>query len=160
MADFRPVEAAKARLLSIKPAPAGTSLDDANTDWVEIRVELSSDLANWRVAHLRALWVEQVAKPVEWEWIYTFGSPHFAKAGEIYRIHSGSQVRAALHPVPDDLTPGRKHVYVAGPVRAARLLWAKGDYARLVDAFGTVMDEIVVWPEAAKPRTEAEPARR
>jgi hypothetical protein len=126
---------------------------------VEIRVELDSDLANWRVAHLRALWVEEVAKPVEWEWIYTFGSPHFAKAGEIYRIHSGSQVRAALHPVADDLTPGRKHVYVAGPVRAARLLWSRGDYARLVDAFGTVMDEVVVWPEAAK-RPAAEPARR
>jgi hypothetical protein len=159
VADFRPVEAAKARILSIKPAPEGTAADDANVEWVEIRVELDSDLANWRVAHLRALWVEQVAKPVEWEWIYTFGSPHFARAGEIYRIHSGSQVRAALHPVPDDLTPGRKHVYVAGPVRAARLLWSKGDYVRLVDAFGTVMDEIVVWPEAAK-RPEAEPARR
>lgn len=149
MADFRPVEAAKARILSIKPAPEGTSPDDANAEWIEIRVELDSDLANWRVAHLRALWLEEVGKPVEWEWIYTFGSPHFAKAGEIYRIHSGSFVRASLHPVAEDLTPGRKHVYVSGPVRAARLLWAKGDYARLVDAFGTVMDEIVVWPEAA-----------
>ncbi|HEX9436117.1 MAG TPA: hypothetical protein VGA16_03015 [Candidatus Limnocylindria bacterium] len=149
MADFRPVEAAKARILSIKPMPANTALDDANAEWVEIRVELNSDLANWRVAHLRALWLEEVAKPIEWEWIYTFGSPHFAKAGEIYRIHSGSVVRASLHPVADDRTPGRKHVYVAGPVRAARLFWAKGDYARLVDAFGTVIDEIVVWPEAA-----------
>jgi hypothetical protein len=161
MADFRPVEAAKARILSIKPAPPGTSIDDANVEWVEVRVELSSDLANWRVAHLRALWVEEVAKPVEWEWIYTFGAPHFAKAGEIYRIHSGSVVRAALHPVAEDLTQGRKHVYVAGPVGAARLLWARGDYARLVDAFGTVMDEIVVWPEAApQPKAEAAPARR
>jgi hypothetical protein len=161
MADFRPVEAAKARILSIKPAPEGTAIDDANAEWIEVRVEANADLANWRVAHLRALWVEEVAKPVEWEWVHTFGAPHFAKAGEIYRIHSGSQVRAALHPVADDLTPGRKHVYANGPVRAARLIWAKGDYARLLDAFGTVMDEIVVWPDAARgPQAEAEPARR
>ena len=161
MADFRPVEAAKARILSIRPAPEGTPADGANAEWIEVRVELDSDLANWRVAHLRALWLEEVGKPVEWEWIYTFGSPHFAKAGEIYRIHSGSFVRASVHPVADDLTPGRKHVYVAGPVRAARLLWARGDYARLVDAFGTVMDEIVVWPDAAaKPQAVAETARR
>ena len=160
MADFRPVEAAKARILSIKPAAPGTAIEDANTEWVEVRVELDSDLANWRVAHLRARWVEEVAKPVEWEWIHTFGSPHFAKAGEIYRIHSGSLMRAAMHPVADDLTPGRKHVYAAGPIAAARLLWTKGDYARLVDAFGTVMDEIVVWPEhAPQPKPEAAPAR-
>src|SRR3990170_4888507 len=91
----------------------------------------------------------EAAKPVEWEWVYTFGAPHFAKAGEVYRVHSGSAVRAAMHPLADDLTPGRKHVYVAGPVGAARLLWKKGDYVRLVDAFGTVIDEVVVWPEAA-----------
>ena len=153
MADFRPVEATKARILSIHPAPAGTSPDDANLEWVEIRVELNSDLANWRVAHLRALWREETAHPLDYEWIYTFGSPHFASAGEIYRIHSGSYVRAALHPVPDDLAPGRKHVYTAGPVRAARFLWTRGDYCRLVDAFGTVIDEIVVWPETAPATT-------
>lgn len=151
MADFLPGEATKARILAIKSAPATTRLDDANVEWVEIRVDLSSDLANWRVAHLRALWREELAHPVEWEWIYTFGSPHFAKAGEVYRIHSGSQVRAAVHPVADDLAPGRKHVYVAGPVGAARLLWSKGDYCRLVDAFGTVIDEIVVWPATPTP---------
>ena len=160
VADFRPVEAAKARILSIRPAPTGTELDDANVEWVEIRVELPSDLANWRVAHLRGLWREEVAHPVEWEWLYTFGSPHFAKAGEVYRIHSGSLVRAAVHPVADDLAPGRKHVYVAGPVAAARFLWTKGDYCRLVDAFGTVIDEIVVWPAAAPTGREAEPAPR
>jgi hypothetical protein len=162
MADFRPVmaEAPKARILTIRPAPAGAARDDANLEWVEIRVELNTDLANWRVAHLRALWREEVAHPVEWEWIYTFGSPHFAKVGEIYRIHSGSQVRAATHPVADDLTPGRKHVYVAGPVRAARSFWVRGDYCRLVDAFGTVIDEIVVWPEPAPAKPETEPARR
>ncbi len=153
MADFRPVEAEKARIIGIHPAPPGTDLDDANVEWVEIRVELASDLANWRVAHLRGLWREEVARPVDWEWIYTFGSPHFAKAGEVYRIHSGSQVRAALHPAGDDLIPGRKHVYVAGPIKAGRFLWTKGDYCRLVDAFGTVIDEIVVWP------AEREPAR-
>lgn len=157
MADFRPVmaEASKARILMVKPAPGGTSPDDANTEWVEVRVELDSDLANWRVAHVRALWREEVERPVEWEWIYTFGSPHFAKAGEIYRIHSGSIVRAAMHPVADDLAPGRKHVYVGGPVRAARLLWSKGDYVRLVDAFGTVIDEVVVWPASEAPPSEA-----
>jgi hypothetical protein len=146
MADVRPAEALKARILSIKAATDGLALDHANSEWIEIRVELDSDLANWRVAHLRALWREEAAKPIEWEWIYTFGSPHFAKAGEVYRIHSGSMIRAATHPTPDDLAPGRKHVYAAGPVRAARLLWTKGDYARLVDAFGTVIDEIIVWP--------------
>lgn len=155
MADFRPVEAAKARILGIRSAPAGLALEDANSEWIEIRVELDSDLANWRVAHLRALWREETAQPVEWDWIYTFGAPHFARAGEVYRIHSGSVVRAATHPTPDDLAPGRKHVYAAGPVRAARLLWTKGDYARLVDAFGTVIDEIVVWP--SEPVTASPP---
>ncbi|HEV8228428.1 MAG TPA: hypothetical protein VGQ86_00600 [Candidatus Limnocylindria bacterium] len=153
MADFRPVEAAKARILSIHAAPAGTSLEDANAEWIEVQATLDSDLANWRLQHLRALWREELAKPVEWEWIYTWGSPCFVRAGEIYRIHSGSRVRAATHPLSDDLGPGRKHVYVAGPVAAARLVWRRGDYARLVDAFGTVIDEIVVWPPepAAKP---------
>jgi|SRR5579859_1122185 len=146
MADFRPTEAAKARILGIRSATPGLALEDANSEWIEIRVELDGDLANWRVAHVRALWREVTAKPIEWEWIYTFGSPHFARASEVYRIHSGSVIRAAMHPTADDLAPGRKHVYAAGPVHAARLLWTKGDYARLVDAFGTVIDEIVVWP--------------
>jgi len=159
MADFRPVEATKARILTIRPAAPGTSFDDANTEWVEIRVELSSDLANWRLQHLRALWKAEVARPIEWEWVYTFGSPHFATAGEVYRIHSGSMVRAAMHPVGDDLTQGRKHVYVAGPVGAARLLWQKGDYVRLVDAFGTVIDEVVVWPPELKVEPQLERAR-
>jgi hypothetical protein len=160
MADLRSAEGTKARILSIRPAPPDIAVDAANTEWVEIRVEQSSDLANWRVQHLRALWKSEVARPIEWEWVYTFGSPHFAKAGEVYRVHSGSVVRAAMHPVADDLTPGRKHVYVAGPLGAARLLWKKGDYVRLVDAFGTVIDEVVVWPEAARPASEAETARR
>jgi hypothetical protein len=144
VADFRPVEAAKARILSIRPAPAGTTAEDANAEWIEVRVDLDSDLANWRLQHLRALW--QVSRPFESEWVYTWGSPSFVRAAEIYRIHSGSRVRAATHPLPDDLVGGRKHVYVAGPVAAARLFWQRGDYARLVDAFGTVIDEIVVWP--------------
>lgn len=154
MADFRPVEAAKARILSVHPAPGGTPLEDANAEWLEIVVSLSSDMANWRLQHMRPLWREEVAKPVEWEWVYTFGSPAFVREGEIYRIHSGSRVRAATHPLADDLAPGRKHVYMAGPVLAAKLLWKRGDYARLLDAFGTVIDEIVVWPlEAAAPAT-------
>ena len=53
---------------------------------------------------------------------------------------------------------GRKHVYVAGPVAAARLLWTRGDYGRLVDAFGTVIDEIVVWPSEAVPQKSEQPA--
>lgn len=158
MADFRPVEAAKARILSIHPAPSGTSTRDANAEWIEVQATLDSDLANWRVQHLRALWREEMAKPVEWEWIYTWGSPAFVGAGEIYRIHSGSRVRAATHPLTDDLAPGRKHVYAAGPIAAARLLWQRGDYARLVDAFGTVIDEIVVWPPEAAPQQTEQPA--
>jgi len=146
MADFRPVEATKGRILTIHPAPAGTSPDDANAEWVEVQVQLDSDMANWRLQHLRAMWREELARPVEWEWIYTWGSPAFVRAGEVYRIHSGSRIRAASHPAPDDLAPGRKHVYAAGPVAAARLIWTRGDYARLIDAFGTVIDEIVVWP--------------
>ncbi len=153
MADFRPVEATKARILTIHPAPPGTPLESANAEWVEVLVQLSSDIANWRLQHLRALWREEVARPVEWEWVHTWGSPCFVRAGEIYRIHSGSRVRAAAHPLADDLAPGRKHVYAAGPVGAARLRWARGDYARLLDAFGTVIDEIVVWP----PESEAAP---
>lgn len=158
MADFRPVEALKARLLSIRAAPDGTSLEGANAEWIEVQATLSSDLANWRLQHLRALWREEVAKPVEWEWVYTWGSPAFVGAGEIYRIHSGSRVRAATHPLADDLVGGRKHVYVAGPVAAARLFWQRGDYARLVDAFGTVIDEIVVWPPESAPQKAEQPA--
>lgn len=156
MADFRPVEAMKARILNIHPAPMGTTPDDANAEWIEVVVQLDSDLANWRVQHLRALWREELARPVEWEWAYTWGSPAFVEEGEIYRIHSGSRVRAAAHPLPDDLAPGRIHVYSAGPATAARLMWSVGDYARLVDAFGTVIDEIVVWTgEPPKPAQDA-----
>jgi hypothetical protein len=136
VADFRPVEAAKARILSIRGAAADTAVEDANAEWIEIQATLDSDLANWRLQHLRALW----------------------RQGEIYRIHSGSRVRAAMHPLADDLVGGRKHVYVAGPVAAARLFWRRGDYARLVDAFGTVIDEIVVWPPDAEPQKAEQPA--
>ncbi|MEP6694684.1 MAG: hypothetical protein ABJB39_08575 [Chloroflexota bacterium] len=161
MADFRPVEAAKARLLSIRPTPAGTNELGANAEWIEVQVTLDSDLANWRLQHLRALWREEVGRPVEWEWVYTWGSPSFVREGEIYRIHSGSRVRAATHPLPDDLAGGRKHVYAAGPVAAARLIWQRGDYARLLDAFGTVIDEIVVWPtEVAAPPAEQRASSR
>ena len=155
MADFRPVEATKARILTIHPAPAGTPIERANAEWIEVLVQLDSDIANWRLQHLRALWREEIAKPVEWEWVYTWGSPTFVRAGEVYRIHSGSRVRAAGHPLADDVTPGRIHVYAAGPAAAARLLWQKGDYVRLVDAFGTVIDEVVVWPMDAAPLSPA-----
>ncbi len=151
MADFRPVEATKARILTIHPVSADTSHEDANTEWIEVQVQLDSDMANWRLQHLRALWREELARPVEWEWVYTWGSPAFVREGEVYRIHSGSRIRAASHPSPDDLAPGRKHVYAAGPVAAARLFWARGEYARLIDAFGTVIDEIVVWPPEPAP---------
>jgi hypothetical protein len=160
VADFRPVEAAKARILSIRSAPADTTALAANTEWIEVQVTLDSDLANWRLQRLRAFWREEVSRPVEWEWVYTWGSPSFVRAGEIYRIHSGSRVRAATHPLADDLVGGRKHVYVAGPIAAARLLWLRGDYGRLVDAFGTVIDEIVVWPSEAAPQTAEQPASR
>ena len=151
MADFRPVEATKARILSIHAAPAGTSLDHANAEWIEVQVELDSDMANWRLQHLRALWKEEMARPVQWTWVFTWGSPAFVRAGEVYRIHSGSRIRAASHPLPDDLAPGRKHVYAAGPVANARLVWTVGDYARLMDAFGTVIDEVVVWTGTPEP---------
>jgi hypothetical protein len=154
VADFRPVESNKAHILTVRAAPRGTSLDDANAEWVEVRVDISSDLANWRLQHLRSLWRPDVAKPVEWEWVYTWGSPAFVREGEIYRIHSGSQVRATLHPLADDVAPGRIHVYAGGPAAAARLLWRRGDYVRLIDAFGTVIDEVVVWPEE---KAEAKP---
>ena len=108
----------------IRPAVAETPIEDANAEWVEVIADLSSDLANWRLQHLRGLWRPDVAKPVEWEWVYTWGSPAFVSAREIYRIHSGSRARAALHPLGDDLAPGRKHVYAAGPTGAAKLIWA------------------------------------
>lgn len=159
VSDFKPVEANKARILSIKVAAEATALDDANLEWVEIAVEADSDLANWRLQHLRPLWKPEVGRPMEWEWIYTFGSPAFVRAGEVYRIHSGSRIRAAMHPLADDLAAGRKHVYVAGPLAAARLIWQRGDYARLVDAFGTVIDEIIVWPpEPAAPTAAGTPS--
>ena len=162
MADFEPVEADKAHILLVRSVPPNTPIDEANRECVDVRVDISSDLANWRVPHLRAMWRAEVAKPVEWEWVYTWGSPSFVRQGEIYRIHSGSRARAATHPMQDDLATGRIQVYVAGPAAAARLLWSKGDYVRLVDAFGTVIDEVVVWPEqaATAPAAEAKgPAR-
>ena len=163
MADFRPVEAEKARILAVHPVPPGTPIEQANAEWIEVVAQLDSDLANWRLQHLRALWREETAKPVEWEWVYTWGSPAFVRAGEIYRIHSGSQMRAAVHPLPDDLVPGRKHVYTAGPIAAARIIWDTGDYCRLLDAFGTVIDEVVIWPEwaakAGEPAKAEAPAR-
>src|SRR5437667_4508 len=158
VADFRPVEAVKARILNIRAAQATTTIEDANAEWIEVQAALDSDLANWRLQHLRALWREEIRKPVEWEWVYTWGSPSFVRAGEIYRIHSGSRVRAATHPLADDLVGGRKHVYAAGPIAAARLLRTRGDYARLVDAFGTVIDEIVVWPPESAPQKAEQPA--
>ena len=156
MADFRPVEADKAHIVIVHSVPASTPLDEANREWVEVAVDISSDLANWRVQHLRAMWRVEVAKPVEWEWVYTWGSPALVRQGEIYRVHSGSRARAATHPLRDDVAPGRIHVYAAGPSGAARLIWRKGDYIRLVDAFGTVIDEVVVWPE--EPVATAAPA--
>lgn len=157
MADFLPVEANKARILLLK-VPGGTlPVEDRNAEWVEIAVNEAGDLANWRLQRLHALWNDQVARPAESEWLYTFGSPAFVAAGEVYRIHSGSRVRAATHPLADDLATGRKHVYVAGPEAAARQLWARGDYVRLVDAFGTVIDEVVVWPP--EPSEAKEPVR-
>src|SRR6266550_554295 len=75
MADFRPVEANKGHILMIHPATADTTVEDANAEWVEIIADLSSDFANWRLQHLRGLWKPEVAKPVEWEWVYTWGSP-------------------------------------------------------------------------------------
>ena len=157
MSDFKPVEANKARILSIKVAPADTAFDDANLEWVEIAVNLDSDLGNWRVQHIRPLWKVEIARPIEWEWVYTFGSPAFVRSGEIYRIHSGSRIRAAMHPLADDLVSGRKHVYVAGPLGGARLIWQRGDYVRLVDAFGTVIDEVIVWPADAPAAAPATP---
>jgi hypothetical protein len=53
-------------------------------------------------------------------------------------------------------------VYAAGPIGAARLIWKRADYVRLVDAFGTVIDEVVVWPDEKTPEpkpTETRAAR-
>src|SRR2546428_7227498 len=113
MADFLPVEANKAHILMVRPATQGTSLEDANAEWVEVFVDLSSDLANWRLQHLRGRWREETAKPGEGAGIYTWGAPAFANAREGFPIPSGSRVRAAPHPVTDDLAPGRKHGYAA-----------------------------------------------
>src|SRR5438309_10251687 len=121
MADFRPVEANKGHILTIHPGSAATPVEDANAEWVEIIADLSSDLANWRLQHLRGLWRPEVTKPVEWEWVYTWGSPSFVRAGEIDRIHSGSRVRAGTRPVADDLSSGRIYVVAAGPRGSARL---------------------------------------
>ena len=69
MADFRPVEANKAHILMVHPAPLGTTDEAANAEWAEILVDISSDMANWRLQHLRSLWRPTVGKPVEWEWV-------------------------------------------------------------------------------------------
>lgn len=151
MADFKPTESRKAAILAIKPASPETSREHATIEWVEVIANEDGDLANWRLMHVRPRWREDVSRPLEWEWVYTWGSPAFVRAGEVYRIHSGSRIRAATHPEADDLVPGRKHVYAAGPVAAARTIWRPGDYCRLVEAFGAVIDEVIV--------AEQEPAR-
>jgi hypothetical protein len=152
MADFKPSEARKASILAVHAAPADTPPSRANREWVEIVVNLDGDLANWRLARVRPQWREEVSRPMQWEWIYTWGSPAFVRAGEVYRIHSGSRVRAATHPEPDDLVPGRKHVYTAGPLASARLIWQVGDYVRLLEAFGAVIDEVIVIPPEEEPQ--------
>ena len=149
MADFKSSEGRKAAILSIKPAAADTPPEHANLEWVEVVVTEDGDLANWRLMHLRPRWVEDVARPMNWEWVFTYGSPAFVREGEIYRIHSGSRIRAQMRPEPDDLVPGRKHVYAAGPIAAAHVLYRAGDYIRLVEAFGAVIDEVIVAPEPA-----------
>src|SRR5256712_9091103 len=108
MADFLPVGANKAHILMVRPATPGTSLEDANAEWVEVLVDLSSDLANWRLQHLRGRWREETAKPVEWEWIYTWGPPPFVNARGGHPIPPGSRVPAATHPVTSALPPARK----------------------------------------------------
>ncbi|HYY53772.1 MAG TPA: hypothetical protein VFA01_00195, partial [Candidatus Dormibacteraeota bacterium] len=148
MADFRASEGRKAQILTIRPLPSETAPERANGEWVEIMATEDGDLANWRLMQLRPRWTDDVTRPVAWDWVYTFGSPAFVRAGEIYRIHSGSRVRAATHPEPDDLVPGRKHVYAAGPLATARVRYLPGDYIRLVEAFGAVMDEVIVIAEA------------
>jgi hypothetical protein len=155
MADFRPTEARKASILTLRVATPDTTIAHANREWVEVVANLDGDLANWRLARVRPQWREEVARPIAWEWIYTWGSPAFVRAGEIYRIHSGSRVRAATHPEPDDLVPGRKHVYTAGPLAAARLIWQPGDYVRLLEAFGAVIDEVIVLPGEEPASAEA-----
>jgi hypothetical protein len=158
MTDFRPSEGRKAQILTLKTAAIDTPPEHANAEWVEIMAIEDGDLANWRVMQLRPKWVDEIARPIAWEWVYTFGSPAFVRAGEIYRVHSGSRIRAATHPEPDDLVPGRKHVYAAGPLATARVRYLTGDYIRLVEAFGAVIDEVIVVAEAAAPEagTKAE----
>lgn len=157
MADFKASEGRKAQILTIRPAPSETAPERANIEWVEMMATEDGDLANWRLMQLRPRWADEISRPIAWEWVYTFGSPAFVRAGEIYRIHSGSRVRAATHPEPDDLVPGRKHVYAAGPLGTARVRYLPGDYIRLVEAFGAVMDEVIVLAERkAAERAKAE----
>ena len=153
MTDFRPSEGRKAQILTISSVSIEIPPEHANLEWVELMATEDGDLANWRLMQLRPKWTEDIARPIAWEFVYTFGSPAFVRAGEIYRVHSGSRVRAATHPEPDDLVPGRKHVYAAGPLAGARVRYVPGDYLRLVEAFGAVIDEVIVIaaPKAAEP---------
>src|SRR5881628_2148347 len=72
MTDFRPSEGRKAQLLAIKNAPPGTTPEHANVEWVELMATEDGDLANWRLMHVRPKWVEDVVRPVAWEWVFTF----------------------------------------------------------------------------------------
>ena len=85
---------------------------------------MDSDLANWRQAHLRALWRERLtARRVEW--IYTWGR-RIRAPGRIYRSNPLG-VRAAMHPSRDLVASQAR--YVAGPSRP-RPIWRRGEYAR------------------------------
>ena len=68
-------------------------------------------------------------KPVEWDWVYTWGAPAFVRAGEIYRIHSGSQVRAAMHPLLVGRPPAVDNLAAAArvsDVRPGSAAWEAG----------------------------------
>ena len=54
MADILPAEGVKARILNIRPAPEGTPLDAANSEWVEVRAATDIDHANCYVQLLTA----------------------------------------------------------------------------------------------------------
>ena len=66
MADFRPVEANKGHILMIRPAPAGTPIEDANAKRVGSSRTYQYELRELAL-HICAAWEGRWSPTVEWE---------------------------------------------------------------------------------------------
>ena len=102
-----------------------------------VQATLDSDLANWRLQQMRALWREDGSRgPSNGNGIYPGARRRFVRQEEIYRIHSGSRVRPRCPARRRSRRPAAA-VYVAGRSRRRASSGARQITPAWVDAFGT-----------------------